>query len=114
MILSHEGVTQGDPLAIALYGVALLPLAENLRSEHPDVLQPWYANNEAMQGLPLAVAKCFQLLIRVGPQFGYYPKPNKSFAICQCPHGHDSVEVGVLGQLLPPLRDEAYRPVLAL
>jgi len=82
VILSREGVTQGDPLAMALYGIALLPLAELLRSEHPDVTQPWFADDAAMQGLPQPVAKCFRLLIRVGPQFGYYPEPDKSFAIC--------------------------------
>ena len=31
ILLSKEGVTQGDPLAMALYGIALLPLAEILR-----------------------------------------------------------------------------------
>ena len=42
IILSMEGVTQDGPLAMALYGVALLQLIENLRQEHPRVLQPWY------------------------------------------------------------------------
>ena len=42
IILSMEGVTQGNPLAMALYGVSLLPLTEHLRRGHPRVLQPWY------------------------------------------------------------------------
>ena len=41
VILSKEGVTQGDPLAMALYGIALLPLAERLRKDFPAVMQPW-------------------------------------------------------------------------
>ena len=31
IILSEEGVTQGDPLTMVLYGIMLLPLAEILR-----------------------------------------------------------------------------------
>ena len=82
ILLSKEGVTQGDPLAMALYGIALLPLAEILREANTEVLQPWYADDAAMQGRALAVAQCFHLLIRVGPHFGYFPEPEKSFAIC--------------------------------
>ena len=80
-ILSKEGVTQGDPLAMALYGIALLPLAELLREEFPEVLQLWYADDAAMKGAPLRVGKCFKLLTEVGPMFGYLPEPEKSFAI---------------------------------
>ena len=82
ILLSKEGVTQGDPLAMALYGLSLLPLAEILRKEYPEVLQPWYADDAAMQGRALSVAKCFQILAEAGPHFGYFPEPEKSFAIC--------------------------------
>ena len=81
-LLSKEGVTQGDPLAMALYGIALLPLADILRKEFPQVLQPWYADDAAMQGPPEMVAACFERLMAIGPHFGYYPEPAKSFAIC--------------------------------
>ena len=78
VILSMEGVTQGDPLAMALYGIALLPLIEHLRSRHPRVLQPWYADDGAMRGTGRDVAACFQELCRVGPQYGYFLEPAKS------------------------------------
>ena len=67
---------------MVLYGIALLPLAEALRKEFPDVLQPWYADDAAMQGPPARVAACFKLLCKLGHIFGYYPEPEKSFAIC--------------------------------
>ena len=82
IILSQEGITQGDPLAMVLYGITLLPLAEALRMEFPDVLQPWYADDAAMQGPPARVAACFKFLCKLGPMFGYYPELEKSFAIC--------------------------------
>ena len=82
IILSKEGVTQGDPLAMALYGIALLPLAERLRKDFPSVMQPWYADDAAMMGKANAVGGCFQLLMKIGPDFGYHPEPAKSFYIC--------------------------------
>ena len=81
-LLSQEGVTQGDPLSMALYGIALLPLAEVLREASPNVLQPWYADDAAMQGTATDVAATFKLLIKVGPMFGYHPEPAKLIVIC--------------------------------
>ncbi len=43
-LLSREGVTQGDPLSMVLYGLALVPLAATLRQAHPEVVQAWYAD----------------------------------------------------------------------
>ena len=71
-IPSKEGVTQGDPLAMALYGITLLSLAKLLREQFPDVLQAWYTDNATMQGTPAWVVACFKLLIKLGPM-GTYP-----------------------------------------
>ncbi len=49
-ILSAEGVTQGDPLLMVLYGLALIPLVDQLAKEVPGLLQPWYANDAVMAG----------------------------------------------------------------
>ena len=35
-----------------------------------------------MQGAPARVAECFELVIEVGPMFGYLPESKKSFVIC--------------------------------
>ena len=67
---------------MALYGIALLPLAEILWERYPDVLQPWYADDAAMQGRPDQVTACFKLLCNLGPHFGYFTEPKKSFVIC--------------------------------
>ena len=81
-MLIKEGVAQGDPLAMALYGVALLPLAEILHEEQKEVMPPWYADDATMMGKAPAVASCFEKLIKIGPHFGYHPEPAKSFVIC--------------------------------
>ena len=82
IILSIEGVTQGDPLAMALYSIALLPLIEHLRREHPRVLQPWYSDDGAIRGTGCDVVACFHELCHVGPQYGYFPGQEKSWAVC--------------------------------
>ena len=64
VILSEEGVTQGDPLSMVLYGLALLPLAEALRTAVPSVVQPWYADDAAMSGPAKGVAEAMELLER--------------------------------------------------
>ncbi len=48
---SKEDITQVNPLAMALYDISLMPLDKALRTKHPDVLQPWGADDAAMIGL---------------------------------------------------------------
>ena len=79
---SEEGVTQGDPLAMLLYGVALLPLAESLRKAEPTLLQPWYADDFMMHGRATATARATRILMIEGPPRGYYPEPAKSIVVC--------------------------------
>ena len=50
IILIREGVTQGDPPLIVLYGITLLPLAEELRSVDLGLLSPFYADNVEFDG----------------------------------------------------------------
>jgi hypothetical protein len=83
IILSQEGVTQGDPLSMIIYGVALTPLSEQLRRDVPGVLQPWYADDMAMVGPASGIASCMALLEANGPARGYFPEPSKSILICR-------------------------------
>ena len=46
--LTQEGTTQGDPLAMAKYGISILPLITRL---HDDSLtQKWYADDGSVVG----------------------------------------------------------------
>ena len=83
ILQSREGVTQGDPLSMVLYGLALVPLAKFLRASVPSVIQPWYADDCAMSGKVEDIATAMRLLLRHGPPRGYYPEPSKSILVCR-------------------------------
>lgn len=47
-LFSKEGTTQGDPLAMAMYGIAILPLTYRIQQEN--MLQKWYADDGTAAG----------------------------------------------------------------
>ena len=49
-ISSTEGTTQGDPVAMAMYALAIVPLIHKLRHSSPDVKQAWYADDATGAG----------------------------------------------------------------
>ena len=50
-ILSKEGVTQGDNLAIPMYSLSSRKLIESLRQEAQEVMQVWFADDCTGAGL---------------------------------------------------------------
>ena len=48
-LCSQEGVTQGDPLSMHLYGVGMLPLIRTLK-EPGKWIQNWFADDAACTG----------------------------------------------------------------
>ena len=68
-ILSQEGTTQGDPLAMAMYGVALLPLINLVKDDM--VTQKWYADDGNAVGSLESLVALHQKLQKHGPAFGY-------------------------------------------
>ena len=85
-ILSEEGVTQGDPLAMILYGIDLIPLAEYIQAAVLSVLQIWYADSSAFAGKASGIKRCMEILIRMGPTHGYHLEPAKSISIGKPEH----------------------------
>ena len=65
-------MAQGDPFAMALYGIMLLPLIAHLKRMFPRVLQPRFTDDGAMDGECNEVTACFVELNQMGHQFGYY------------------------------------------
>ena len=74
-LLSQEGTTQGDPLAMAMYAIAITPLIRSL--EDDEIKQVWFAD-DAGGGLA-GLRRCRISLLRVDqPIYGYYPNPAKT------------------------------------
>ena len=80
-ISSSEGTTQGDPLAMAMYALAVRPLIDLLQSNVAAVSQVWFADDAT------GVASCSQLrawwdnLLEHGKGFGYYPNASKTHLV---------------------------------
>ena len=78
---SKEGVTQGDPLAMIVYGIGVLPLIRELRNAHPRVTQPWYADDAEAGETFKQILEHFRDLQARGPACRYYPDPTKSILV---------------------------------
>ena len=50
-ILSREGVNQGDPLLMVLYGINLIPLVDELIAVDSRLIYPFYADHAVFDGL---------------------------------------------------------------
>jgi hypothetical protein len=66
---------------MVLCGLALTPLSEQLRLAVPSVVQPWHADDAAMEGPVSGIARAMRLLQEQGPAQGYYPEPAKSIFV---------------------------------
>ena len=75
---SEEGTTQGCPLAMAIYALALVPLANQL---HGICKQVWFADDGTGADKVDALRKWWDMLLEKGPSYGYFPKAAKTWLI---------------------------------
>ena len=66
---------------MVLYGITLIPLTEELRAADPGLLSPFYADNAAFDGLARQSAQLLKLLMKRGPDRGYFPESSNSLFI---------------------------------
>ena len=69
---SSEGTTQGDPLAMAMYALAIRPLIDKLRDTEPNARQDlvWFADDATAAGRLVTLHQWWQHVTTIGPDFG--------------------------------------------
>lgn len=76
-IRSQEGTTQGDPLGMAIYALAITPLldmmAVTMNNSHNKMVS--FADDLTSSGEVKASREWWDHLIKLAPYFGYYPQP---------------------------------------
>ena len=84
-IQSMEGTTQGDPTAMAIYAIVIIPLILRLVTEANQVDNTTkaaaYADNLTAAVTIMRLRNWWETLCRLGPKFGYFPEGSKSWLI---------------------------------
>ena len=70
---------------MVFYVITLAPLAEELRAADTGLLSPFYADDVALDGSAQRSAQLLKLLMKRGPDQGYFPEPAKSLFISDTP-----------------------------
>ena len=71
-IMSKEGTTQGDPLAMVMYAIAIMPLNKQLKVS-TEVEQVWYADDSAAGGKVEKLCKWWDKILEMGPTMATMP-----------------------------------------
>ena len=94
-IKSCEGTTQGDPTAMATYALALVPLLQHLMESDPDYKPKMVAFADDLTGAGnlLQLHTWWNRLLNMGPKYGYFPKPSKSYLIVKDEKYEEACEI---------------------
>ena len=79
VILSQEGTTQGDPLAMAFFALASVPLIKAVAVDLST--QVWFADDAACGGVLMRLRQWWDNLCIMGPKYGYFPNAEKTYLI---------------------------------
>ena len=95
ILLIREGVTQGDPLLMVLYGITPEPLAEELRYADPTLLLPFYSNDLVFNGSARRSASQLHLLMDRGAGPGLLPQYRQVAIYIRQPGGGGVGKAGI-------------------
>ena len=87
-LLSQEGTTQGDPLAMPMYALATIPLIKKLEGNNKQV---WCADDSAGVGKLPDLRTWWDKLATEGPGYGYYANPSKTWLITKEGHHANAI-----------------------
>ena len=82
-LLSREGTTQGDPLAMAMYAIATVPLIDRLQQQ---VTQVWFADDATAGGRLLDLRDWWDRLVSCGEDYGYSANASKTWLVVKPEH----------------------------
>ena len=95
---SSEGTTQGDPIAMAVYAIAVIPLMLMLleitnRLPDKQTKMEAYADDFSSGGSIINIKHWWLMLFDIGPKFGYFPEPSKCWLIVKPEFYQKAVEI---------------------
>ena len=79
VILSRGGTTQGNPLAMAMYALAVVPLLRSIRTAGAALM--WFADDVSASGYLDSPRKWWDALIDKGPANEYFPNGQKTWLV---------------------------------
>ena len=84
-IRSCEGTSQGDPIAMTVYAIALIPMilmiVDITNTIDDSTKTAAYADDVTAAGKIIQLKNWWKALCMLGPKFGYYPEDSKSWLI---------------------------------
>ncbi len=85
---SNEGTTQGDPIGMAVYAIGITPLLNIMfiYSARPGTPAAAFADDVTSVGKLLSLKQWWLRITTIGPHFGYFPQPTKSWLIVKEDH----------------------------
>ena len=76
VIVSSNGVQQGDPLGPFLFSLVLAPIVDEIQALSPN-LNLWYLDDGVIVGHPELLQKAWDIIRLKGPALGLHPNPSK-------------------------------------
>ena len=89
-VMSKEGTTQGDPLAMAMYAIGTQPLIRKLEGVTKQV---WYADDSAAGSTLQQLRRWWDILNEIGPHYGYFPNGVKTHVLVKKEHVDTANEI---------------------
>ena len=84
-ISSAEGTTQGDPIAMLIYAIAVIPLilhaVKKLHGDKTNTKAAGYADDLFGGGKIIGLRKMWDIIKDLGPEYGYYQQADKTWII---------------------------------